>query len=89
MAGRQSESAKNHWGARCLVVFGILASIFIANILLGKAGVTFGWDVPFLLSDVGEYLILLFAALFFTIATLIRESRADAHDGDPGPDPAS
>ena len=89
MAGRQPKPATNHWGTRSLVVFGILVSIFIANILLGKADVAFGWNLSFLLSDVGEYLILLFAALFFTIATLIRELRAQARDDDPDPNSAS
>ena len=89
MAGRQPKPAINHLGSLSLAVFGILILIFVANILLGKAGVAFGWGLSFLLSDVGEYLVLLFAALFFTIATLVRESRADAGDGEPVPDPAS
>ncbi|MBL6928172.1 MAG: hypothetical protein ISR44_03280 [Rhodospirillales bacterium] len=91
MAGRQPKTAMNHWGQKSLVVFGILIFIFIANILLGKADVVFGWGLSFLLSDVGEYLVLLFAALFFTIATLVREFRTEARDGapDPDPDPAS
>jgi|SaaInl7_200m_RNA_FD_contig_51_694630_length_1679_multi_16_in_0_out_0_3 hypothetical protein len=68
--------AGSRHGTTSIVLFGILFAIFIVNILLGKAEVAFGWKVPFLFSDVGEYLVLLFAALLFTVASLIREGIA-------------
>lgn len=55
-----------------LWAFFVLAALFIANVLLGKARVLWGWDLP-LLPDVWEYLLLLLVALFFTLAALQRE----------------
>lgn len=82
MAGRQLVSAEARWGRFSLVAFCILFVVFLGNILLGKAGVAFGWRFPFLLNDVGEYLVLLFAALFFTVATLIHEHRMERRASD-------
>jgi len=82
MAGKQLKSAGNRWGRLSLVAFCVLFAVFLGNIFLGKAGVAFGWRFPFLLNDVGEYLVLLFAALFFTVATLIHEHRMERRASD-------
>jgi len=70
-----------------MAVAALLFALFALNVLLGKARVTFGLDLPFLLNDVSEFLLLLLAALFFTLAALAREkavgSRA-AVDGEAG-----
>jgi hypothetical protein len=60
-------------GRGFLVVFFVLLALFILNILLGKASIQFGWDLPFLLGDVPEFLLLLVAAMFLMIAALGRE----------------
>ena len=76
MAGRHPSTNGNRWSTYSFTAFCVLFAVFLIDILLGKASVLFGWNIPFLLGDVGEYLVLLFAALFFTVATLIREHRA-------------
>ena len=55
-----------------LGAFLALAALFLANVLLGKARVLWGWDLP-LLADVWEFLLLLLVALFFTLAALQHE----------------
>ncbi len=57
-----------------LVAFALLFLLFWLNVLLGKAKISFGWQVPFLLGDVAEYLLLLATALFFTLAAICREA---------------
>ena len=57
-----------------LAAFALLFLLFWLNILWGKAKINFGWQVPFLLSDVAEFLLLLVTALFFTLAAVCRET---------------
>ncbi len=57
-----------------LAAFALLFLLFWLNILWGKAKISFGWQVPFLLSDVAEFLLLLVTALFFTLAAVCRET---------------
>ncbi len=57
-----------------LGIFALLLFLFWLNVILGKAKISFGWQVPFLLSDIAEYLLLLVTALFFTLAAIGRES---------------
>lgn len=73
MTGRHPSINGSRWSNYSFTAFCVLFAVFLINVLLGKASVSFGWDFPFLLNDVGEYLVLLSAALFFTVATLIRE----------------
>ncbi len=54
-----------------------LFGLFTLNVLLGKARIQFGWDVPFLLGDVPEFLLLLVAAVFLMLAALGREQNRD------------
>lgn len=63
----------NRKGRGFLVVFFILFTLFTLNILLGKANIQFDWDLPFLLGDVPEFLLLLVAAVFLMLAALGRE----------------
>ncbi len=65
-----------------LGVFVLLFLLFWLNVLLGKAKISFGWQVPFLLSDIAEYLLLMVTALFFTLAAIGRESllRRERHE---------
>ena len=57
-----------------LGAFALLFLLFWLNILWGKAKISFGWQVPFLLSDVAEFLLLLATAFFFTLAAVCRET---------------
>jgi hypothetical protein len=74
-------SAKRR-GGRYLAVFIVLFALFTLNVLLGKAGIQFGWDVPFLLGDVPEFLLLLVAAVFLMLAALGRERERDQPGND-------
>ena len=60
-------------GKRYLMVFYVLFLIFAIDVLLGKANIQFGWNVPYLLGDVPEFLLLLVVAVFLTLAALGRE----------------
>ena len=56
---------------------GIFVSLFLLfwlNVILGKAKISFGWQVPFLLSDIAEFLLLMVTAVFFTLAAIGREN---------------
>ncbi len=78
----QDGTAQGHAGRRgnvYLAVFFVLFGLFILNVLLGKAVIQFGWDVPFLLGDVAEFLLLLVSAVFLMLAALRRE-RAQSDD---------
>lgn len=57
-----------------LGAFALLFLLFWLNVLWGKAKISFGWQVPFLLSDVAEFLLLLATAFFFTLAAVCRET---------------
>jgi len=70
----------------CLVLSGGLFVVFAADVLLGKARMAMGWSVPLRLGDVGEFLALLSAALFLTVATLLREHRGGTDDPPSDPD---
>ncbi len=57
-----------------MAAFALLFLLFWLNVLWGKAKISFGWQVPFLLSDVAEFLLLLVTAIFFTLAAVCRET---------------
>ncbi|QPC43701.1 hypothetical protein HW532_13985 [Kaustia mangrovi] len=58
-------------------------SLFCLNVLLGKARVTLGWETGLVLPDVPEFLLLLFSALFFTLAALARERAVGSRNDLP------
>jgi hypothetical protein len=65
-----------------LGIFALLFFLFWLNVLLGKAKISFGWQVPFLLSDIAEFLLLLLTALFFTLAATGRENLLQREKGE-------
>lgn len=75
----QGDSAGRR-GGLYLAVFFMLFALFTLNILLGKASIQFGWDLPFLLGDVPEFLLLLVAAVFLMLAALGRERNESGDD---------
>ena len=69
-----------------VVVLGVLV-VFVLNIMLGKAKIEFGLNIPFLLGDLAEFLTLLGACAVFTLVALHRERHArrrDAHSNETG-----
>lgn len=64
-----------------MAVAALLFALFCFNVLLGKARVTFGLTLPFLLHDVAEFLLLLISALFFTLGALAREQVVGSRSG--------
>jgi heme A synthase len=62
------------WARRTMALFLVAFTVFVVNVLLGKAEVALGWNVPYRFSDVGAFLSLLAAAGFFTVAALTSEA---------------
>ena len=84
MAGDGASSTRARTRARyCFLGFGAVFVLFAANVLAGKSEIAFDWRAPILLNDVSEYLLLMVAALLFTLGTLFREQAAD-DSGDAG-----
>jgi hypothetical protein len=70
-------------GARIAVILAVLFfGLYIANVLIGKATIVYGWKV-FHFGNVGEFLIMLAASIAFIVAALIR---ASALKSNPDPD---
>ncbi len=59
----------------CLVSTGVLFGLFLLNIFLGKAALLFDMEPILSIGDVGEFLILLAAVVFFVIEVLRLESQ--------------
>lgn len=58
-----------------LVTAGVLFGLFLINIFLGKAALLFDTEPILSLGDVGEFLILLAAVVFFVIEVLRLEAQ--------------
>ena len=65
-----------------LGIFVLLFFLFWLNVIPGKAKNNFGWQVPFLLSDIAEFLPLLVTTLFFTLAAIGRENLLQQERGE-------
>jgi heme A synthase len=52
--------------------------VYVADVLLGKAGVLFKFVPPFRLGEVGEFLVVLFAMVFF-VAGLLADAGVPAN----------
>lgn len=64
----------------------LLFSLYLANVLQGKARAEFGWQPVFLFHDRIEFLLLLSTAVGFAVTILVREARAVQRDTPPGGD---
>ena len=53
------------------------AVVFVLNVLLGKAGIVFGWKLNFLLDGTAEFVLLLAAVTLFVVYTLLLEWERD------------
>jgi Co/Zn/Cd efflux system component len=69
-------------GRVMLAIFLVSFSLFALDVLLGKAVITFGWQGIPLLSDVAEFLLLLFAVTMFVMAALQRERERNHETGN-------
>ena len=58
-----------------LVITGVLFGLFILDILLGKMALVFDTEPILSAGDVGEFLLLLAAVIFFVIEVLRQESQ--------------
>lgn len=72
-----------------MAICAALFALFCLNVLLGKARIQFGLELPFLLHDVAEFLVLLLSALFFTLAALAREKSVGSREAGDGGRPPS
>jgi hypothetical protein len=71
---KEKKASKYSPGERlALLIFVISSGLYLLNILIGKASILWGWKV-FHLGDIGEFLLLLFASIFFIAAALHREA---------------
>jgi hypothetical protein len=61
-------------GARIAIILAIIFfGLYIANVLMGKATIVYGWKI-FHFGNVGEFLIMLAASIAFIVAAITRES---------------
>ena len=51
----------------------VTALIFVANVILGKGALFFGWKITFLLDGTPEFIVLLMTVLLFVIGALFLE----------------
>lgn len=58
-----------------LISAGLFFGLFLLNIFLGKAALTFDIKPILSLGDVGEFLVLLAAVICFVVEVLRRESK--------------
>jgi hypothetical protein len=65
-----------------LAIFVVCFCLFTLEVLLGKAVVAFGWEGVPLLSDVAEFLLLLFTVTMFVVATLHLEQARNQETGN-------
>ena len=63
-------------GRIALAIFFVCFSLFVANVLLGKLSILYGWNEIPLLGDVAEFFLLLLAVTVFVVAALRREGTA-------------
>lgn len=70
---------------RGFMKYGALACaiVFVLNILLGKAGIVFGWKLNFLLDGTSEFVLLLATVTMFVVYTLILERERDTKKPKP------
>jgi hypothetical protein len=71
---KEKKASKYSPGERlAILIFVISSGLYLLNILIGKAKILWGWKV-FHLGDIGEFLLLLVASIFFIAAALHRET---------------
>ncbi len=82
MAASPARRGRPPKGRIMLAIFLVCFCLFTIEVLLGKAVVAFGWQGVPLLSDVAEFLLLLFTVTVFVIATLRLELARNQETGN-------
>ncbi len=82
MAASPTRKDRPPRGRIMLAIFLVCFCIFMLDVLLGKAVVAFGWEGVPLLSDVAEFLLLLFTVTVFVVATLWLEQARNQETGN-------
>jgi hypothetical protein len=82
MATSPARSGRPPRGRITLAIFLVCFCLFTIEVLLGKAVVAFGWQGVPLLSDVAEFLLLLFTVAMFVVATLRLEQARNQETGN-------
>ncbi len=82
MAASPARRGRPPRGRITLAIFLVCFCLFTIEVLLGKAVIDFGWQGVPLLSDVGEFLLLLFTVTMFVVATLRLEQARNQEAGN-------
>lgn len=82
MAASPTRKDRPQRGRIMLAIFLVCFCLFTLDVLLGKAVIAFGWEGVPLLSDVAEFLLLLFTVTMFVAATLRLEQARDQETGN-------
>ncbi len=82
MAASPTRRGRPPKGRITLAIFLVCFCLFTIEVLLGKAVVAFGWQGVPLLSDVAEFLLLLFTVTMFVVATLRLEQARNQETGN-------
>ena len=82
MAASPTRKDRPQRGRIMLAIFLVCSCLFTLDVLLGKAVIAFGWEGVPLLSDVAEFLLLLFPVTMFVAATLRLEQARDQETGN-------
>ncbi len=82
MAASPARRGRPPRGRITLAIFLVCFCLFTIEVLLGKAVVAFGWQGVPLLSDVAEFLFLLFTVTVFVVATLHLEQARSQETGN-------
>lgn len=55
---------------------------FMANVVIGRLSVSFGWDTSWRLERVAEFLLLFATAISFAVSSLFAETRDQTSNGE-------
>ena len=61
----------------CFRVAASLLIIYVVDVLVGKAAVLLQFSVPWRLGNIGEFVVVLAAVIFFVAGVLVIEARSD------------
>jgi len=77
-----SSSVADPLAARvCFRVAAALLILYVIDVLVGKAGVLLQFSVPWRLGNIGEFVVVLAAVIFFVAGVLVIEARNDSQQG--------
>ena len=62
----------------CFRVATTLLILYIVDVLVGKAAVLLQFSVPWRLGNIGEFVVVLAAVIFFVAGVLVIEARNDS-----------